>query len=163
MCFCKCDFHFPLFSHLFFAAMGDDSEYPPAFYLDEPNVTVSAAHLKKLGVLSWRIDAANYEKEGKLDRIRSERGYKNHDFVLVRNTKNKEKKKKKKKKKKKNCWVSTSFFAQSKNIPNLAEKLDTFKTEHLHYDEEIRFMIEGSGYFDCKDEKVERAPFFFAT
>jgi 1,2-dihydroxy-3-keto-5-methylthiopentene dioxygenase len=51
-----------------------------------------------------------------------DRNYKNHDFVL------------------------------SKNIPNLAEKLETFKTEHLHYDEEIRFMIDGSGFFDIKDE-----------
>ncbi len=75
-------------------------------------------------MLAWRIDATNWEQEGKLARIRAERGYKNHDFV------------------------------QSKNIPNLKEKLDTFKTEHLHYDEEIRFMIEGGGYFDCKDEKA---------
>ena len=67
--------------------MGDDSEYPPAYFLDDPSVSVSAATLKKLGVLSWRIDAANYEKEGKLDRIRSERGYKNHDFVLVKKKK----------------------------------------------------------------------------
>jgi 1,2-dihydroxy-3-keto-5-methylthiopentene dioxygenase len=78
-------------------------------------------------VLSWRIDAANWEQEGKLAKIRAERGYKNHDFVL------------------------------SKNIPNLEQKLDTFKTEHLHYDEEIRFMIEGGGYFDCKGKRARRA------
>ena len=39
-----------------------------------------------------------------------------------------------------------------RQIPNLQEKLDNFKTEHIHYDEEIRLIVDGSGYFDVKDE-----------
>lgn len=81
--------------------------------------------------MAWKIDAANWEAEGKLARIRQERNYKNHDFV------------------------------ESIKIPNLREKLDTFKTEHLHYDEEIRFMINGSGYFDIKVREFLFRPFVF--
>jgi 1,2-dihydroxy-3-keto-5-methylthiopentene dioxygenase len=71
------------------------------------------------------VDADNFETDEKLAHIRKSRGYKNHDFVL------------------------------STNIPNLEAKLETFKTEHIHYDEEIRLLLDGSGYFDLKDANDE--------
>jgi len=101
-----------------------------AYYLDNPNEKLTRANLDALGVLSWKIDADNYDAEGKLAQICQERGYNYRDFV------------------------------NSTKLPNLQEKLKIFFEEHLHEDEEIRFFLDGSGFFDVRgvpNKKIEEA------
>lgn len=70
-----------------------------------------------------QIDADNYEEEGKLSEIRKERGYSYMDCL--------------------EC--------SPEKLPNYEEKIKIFFKEHLHTDEEIRFVVDGSGYFDVRD------------
>jgi len=61
----------------------------------------------------------------KLARIRAERRYNNFDVVELHPDK----------------------------LPNYDAKIKMFFEEHLHEDEEIRFVLAGQGYFDCRDDE----------
>ncbi|XP_061973743.1 acireductone dioxygenase 2-like isoform X2 [Populus nigra] len=64
-----------------------------------------------------------YETDEELKKIREERGYSCVDFGEV-------------------------FPAK---LPNYEEKIKDFFEEHFHTDEEIRYCVAGSGYFDVRD------------
>jgi 1,2-dihydroxy-3-keto-5-methylthiopentene dioxygenase len=94
----------------------------------EPFQPVPLSYLAKLGVLYWKADPVNYEEDVVFTTVRKERNYKNHDFIT----------------------------AAKDKLPNYEEKLKVFFDEHIHDDEEIRFFLEGSGYFDIRDELTQK-------
>lgn len=67
-----------------------------------------------------------FEDKSGLERVAKERGYDYHDEVTI----NREK------------------------LSNYDEKIRMFFEEHLHTDEEIRYIIDGRGYFDVRDKEV---------
>jgi len=89
----------------------------------EPFEPISEAHLNQLGILYFLIAGPDYLK--KLDALAAERNYKNRDQLTI----------------------------SRDTLPNYEEKLKIFYEEHLHEDEEIRYIVSGSGYFDVRDEK----------
>jgi len=82
-----------------------------------------------IGVSYWHMPdvvphAVDEPNYGKLGDIRATRSYKSHDYVKVR----------------------------PDLLPNFAEKTAMFFREHLHEDEEIRFCLDGRGYFDVHED-----------
>ena len=91
----------------------------------EPPEYISLENLfKRTGVEYFKIDYKNYEDDGTLTKLKKERGYTYEDEIECS----------------KEC------------LPNYEEKLKNFFTEHLHTDEEIRLVLDGSGYFDVRDQ-----------
>ncbi|GBP48882.1 1,2-dihydroxy-3-keto-5-methylthiopentene dioxygenase [Eumeta japonica] len=78
---------------------------------------------RKTGVEYFKLNIDTYKNDGVLDGIKSERGYTYEDEISCS----------------KEC------------MSNYEEKLKAFYQEHLHTDEEIRFVLDGSGYFDVRD------------
>lgn len=54
-----------------------------AYYIENPEESVPQSKLEALGVLHWKLDADNYEQEGKLAQIRKDRNYNYIDFVIL--------------------------------------------------------------------------------
>ncbi|XP_034941148.1 1,2-dihydroxy-3-keto-5-methylthiopentene dioxygenase [Chelonus insularis] len=82
---------------------------------------------KLTGVEYYKIDHKNYATDKTLQNLRKERGYSYEDEIVCS----------------KEC------------LQNYEEKLKDFFTEHLHTDEEIRLVLDGSGYFDARDKNDE--------
>ncbi|CAO3654212.1 unnamed protein product [Mucor fragilis] len=81
------------------------------------------ADLEKVGVLYWRFDGE--DALDKIDQVAKERSYKNRDTIVV---------------------------SPDAMGPIYEEKVKSFFAEHLHEDEEIRYILDGSGYFDVRDQ-----------
>jgi len=89
----------------------------------KPNVERSLAELEVLGVQYIKIDIEEYEKG--LKEVRSAKLLNYAD----------------------ECTINRDV------MPNYDEKVKMFAEEHLHTDEEVRFVLEGSGYFDVRDKE----------
>ncbi|WVZ55574.1 hypothetical protein U9M48_006215 [Paspalum notatum var. saurae] len=103
----------------------DDSEEDQRLpHHREPKEFIPLDKLSELGILSWRLNANDWENDENLKKIREARGYSYMDICDV-------------------C---------PEKLPNYEAKLKNFFEEHLHTDEEIRYCLEGSGYFDVRDQ-----------
>ncbi|KAJ3069711.1 1,2-dihydroxy-3-keto-5-methylthiopentene dioxygenase [Podochytrium sp. JEL0797] len=92
-----------------------------------PNQPVTIEQLAELGVLYWNIDVAEETFMDKVETICVERSYKNRDVINI----------------------------HKDTLPNYDQKIKTFFEEHIHEDEEIRFIMDGSGFFDVRDKNDE--------
>lgn len=90
-----------------------------------PPEFVSSEKLDSLGVLQW--NGLTGADDERLKKICKDRGYTYTDIVNV-------------------C---------PEKLPSYEDKIKAFYREHIHYDEEIRYCMEGSGYFDVRDENDE--------
>jgi len=131
-----------------------DSEWPEAWYMMEdgtyedqkernrlsPNKPASVQLLRELGIAYWKMDAETYSypakaipwdpkdaADPKLMAIRDNRGYSYADIISVR----------------------------PDLLPGYDEKIKAFFEEHIHDAEEIRYIIDGSGYFDIRDKEEQ--------
>lgn len=91
----------------------------------EPNAPVALETLVALGVTSWHFNADIHETDPELAKLRAEHGYSYMDIITISPDK----------------------------LPNYEDKLRIFYKEHLHTDDEIRYCLEGSGYFDVRDKE----------
>lgn len=102
-----------------------DNKDTPADFTDEHNSgkPVSLEELERIGVIYRKIDSSD-----ELEQLASERSYKNRDTV----------------------HLNLDTFGG--DIEAYNAKMTQFYKEHYHEDEEIRYILEGEGYFDVRNK-----------
>lgn len=125
-----------------------DEEWPEAWLMPdevedqkelnklEPNVAITVADLRKIGISYWKMDADTFTYpiksvpwdpkdavDPRLSKIRDDRGYSYADIITV----------------------------HPDHLPGYEDKVKSFFEEHIHDAEEIRFIVGGSGFFDVRD------------
>nr|A9SS00.1 RecName: Full=Acireductone dioxygenase 2; AltName: Full=Acireductone dioxygenase (Fe(2+)-requiring) 2; Short=ARD' 2; Short=Fe-ARD 2; AltName: Full=Acireductone dioxygenase (Ni(2+)-requiring) 2; Short=ARD 2; Short=Ni-ARD 2 [Physcomitrium patens] len=103
--------------------MNDSEEDQRLPHHRNPPEYVTLEKLAALGVIHWVLDADNHETDPELSIIRKDRGYNYTDVITV-------------------C---------PEMLPSYEAKIKSFYEEHIHMDEEIRYCLDGSGYFDVRD------------
>mmetsp|Transcript_2599 Transcript_2599/g.7104 ORF Transcript_2599/g.7104 Transcript_2599/m.7104 type:complete len:230 (-) Transcript_2599:168-857(-) len=104
----------------------------------EPNQPATVEMLRELGIEYWKMDADTFEYpvkavpwdpkdavDPRLKSIRDDRGYSYADIISIR----------------------------PDLLPGYDEKVKAFFEEHIHNAEEIRYILDGSGYFDVRDKE----------
>lgn len=94
-----------------------------AYPLDDPAQAMALDDLARRGVLSWRVPPDESERAATIETIKREHGYVDEDFVEL-----------------------------GPQTPNLEAICAKFDKEHSHTEDEVRFVVEGAGIFDVRDE-----------
>jgi len=97
---------------------------------------VSDEILKAIGVLHWHIPT---DEQSQIDNIAEERSYKNRDTITITKESLGDQYEAKLK----------IFFEEYAKLPQAISKLSN-DIRHMHEDEEIRYILEGSGFFDVR-------------
>lgn len=85
--------------------------------------TLDVEHLRRNGVTCDRLDVAHGHYQTSLDSLAHKRGYVEQDIVEL-----------------------------SPDTEGFQAICDKFASEHLHTDDEVRFVLSGEGIFDIRDE-----------
>lgn len=102
----------------------DDSDADQRLeHRQQPDKPVSLEFLASLGVKYWHFDPATYATNVDYKKLRSDNGYSYEDQIEV----------------------SPGLMADYES------KIRSFYDEHIHSDDEIRYVLDGSGYFDVRD------------
>ena len=86
--------------------------------------TLDVEHLRRNGVTYERLELEGEKYQSTLDTLRSERGYIEQDVIALQ-----------------------------PDTPNLEAICAKFSPEHLHTDDEVRFVLAGAGIFDIRDSE----------
>ncbi|KAJ2082657.1 1,2-dihydroxy-3-keto-5-methylthiopentene dioxygenase [Coemansia sp. RSA 988] len=93
--------------------------------LHDSGISVSLEKLQELGIEYRQLSGNATDNMAAIEKLCQERSYKNRDEINI----------------------SPSL------LPGYEEKIKIFFTEHIHEDEEIRFILEGVGFFDVRDKE----------
>ncbi len=94
-----------------------------AYSLEDPSRAIGSQDLERHGVLSWSVPADEAARTATIESIKSRHGYVDQDFVEL-----------------------------SPDTPNLETICAKFDKEHFHTEDEVRFVVEGEGIFDVRDD-----------
>lgn len=97
-----------------------------AWRLANHTESIAPEDLARRGVLSWSVPPDDDARAEVIDRISQEHGYVDRDFVEL-----------------------------NPDTPNLDTICAKFDQEHYHTEDEVRFVVEGEGIFDVRDESDE--------
>lgn len=98
----------------------------------EPVKIVTLSFLSSLGLQYWHIDADRYESDNAygdkplLDQLAEQNG-----------------------------WIKRDQISLSKDVPGYMEIMKHGFAEHLHEDPEVRYVLNGSGYYDVRSNKAD--------
>ncbi|MCO4763549.1 MAG: acireductone dioxygenase, partial [Myxococcales bacterium] len=94
-----------------------------AYYLSSPDEALDPSVLTAEGIIYRELPTQPADYAAPLQQLRDERGYVQMDEIHL-----------------------------GDSTPNLKGLCDKFFIEHLHTDEEIRFVVGGGGIFDLRDK-----------
>lgn len=85
--------------------------------------TLDVEHLRRNGITYEQLELEGDGYQARLDTLKRERGYIEQDVIALAPT--------------------------TENLPAICAK---FADEHLHTDDEVRFVLAGAGIFDIRDD-----------